>query len=82
MIAQIFFELRGIATLRITFTYHFIAFCGAFIALVAVTPAEFQDMGWSKAVSVVTMLAFIIDLLAYIVHHREFNAIKIDSLLY
>ena len=71
MIAQIFFELRGIATIRITITYHFIAFCGATIALAVLIPAEIQDMLWSKAVSVVTMLAIIMCLLIHIIVHRK-----------
>jgi hypothetical protein len=48
MIAQIFFELRGIATLRVTITYHFLALCCALIALVAVTPAEFKTWAGRK----------------------------------
>jgi hypothetical protein len=82
MVAQIFFELRGIATLRITLTYHFLALCGAVSALAVVIPAEVKDMGWSKAFSMVAMLAVIIGLLAHIIVHRESETTHIHSLLY
>jgi hypothetical protein len=39
-------------------------------------------MGWSKAVSVVTMLGIIIALLAHIVLHRKSETTDTRSLLY
>jgi cyanate permease len=82
MIAQIFFELRGIATLRITLTYHFLALCGAAIALAVVIPAEVKDMGWSKAISMVAMLAVIVGLLTHIILHRKSEPTSMHSPLH
>jgi hypothetical protein len=82
MIAQIFFELRGIAALRITLTYQFLALCGAAIALAVVIPGELQEMGWSTAVSMVAMLVVIVGLLAHIIVHRKSETTDNHSLLY